>query len=315
MDEPRTYDIGGVEIFEAGTWNGDKYTEQDLDDIVVSFNEIGDKLKPYVKLGHTGKQDLLQKDGLPAAGWITGLRRVGKKLIADIKGVPEKVYQLIQAKAYGRVSSEVFWNLKESGKTYRRALKAVALLGADTPAVTSLDDFINLYTETDYEKIAICSQMEETQMADIDVKKYEMEIDNLQTQLKEYELKLSDKDKQLSEASDKIKQFESEKVAAFSKEVESFLDGAAKEGKITPAQKETLSGIVTAESFYKIKEFVSAQAAQVPMGEQSEHQEIDKTEKVEGEISDDEVKAYMKEHQNISYGDAFTALSREKGGN
>ena len=311
MDETiKTYDLDDVEIFEAGTWNGDKYTESDIDDIVASFTEIGAKLKPYVKLGHKA-QDLLAKDGLPSAGWITGLKRVGNKLVASIKNVPEKVYQLIQAKAYGRVSSEIFWNLKDGGKTYRRALKAVALLGAETPAVTSLDDFINLYTENDYDKLALCSYKEDSIM-EIDVKKYEMEIDGLNTKLKEYELQLSDKDKQLSEASDKIKQFEAEKTAAFTREVESYLDGAVKEGKISPAQKDIMAGLTSVESFEKIKEFVSAQGAQIPMGEQSEHQEVDRTEMSDDEKLDSAVKAYAKEH-NVSYREAFTAVANEGG--
>ena len=148
-------------------------------------------------------------------------------------------------------------------------------------------------------------------MENTELKQYEVKIESLETQLKEYELKLSDKDKQLSEASEKIKQFEADKVAAFSKEVDSYLDGAVKEGKLSPAQKETICALCASqESFDKVKEFVAAQGAQIPMGEQSAHQEIDKSDKPEGDMLDEKVKAYAKEN-NVSYGEAFSAVARE----
>ena len=139
------YNVDGVEIFKAGKWNGDEYTEADLDDIATSYAEIGGELKPYLKLGHNATQPLL--DGMPAAGWVQNVRRQGASLVADFVNVPKKIKELIDKKAYGRMSSEIYWNLKSGDKNYRRALKAVALLGADTPAVRTLDDFINLYTD------------------------------------------------------------------------------------------------------------------------------------------------------------------------
>ena len=150
------YDIDDVEIFSVGKWNGDEYTEQDLDDIVKAFNEIGGQIKPFLKLGHDNKQKLIQEDGLPSAGWITKLKRKGNKLVATFSNIPKKIKELIDKKAYGRISSEIYWNVKINNKNYRRALKAVALLGANTPAVNSLDDWVDLYTEDEkknYEKV------------------------------------------------------------------------------------------------------------------------------------------------------------------
>ena len=67
-----TYEIKDVEIFSTGTWNKDKYTLKDLENIVSSFGEVG--FQPPLKLGHTEKQKLIQADGLPAAGWAQKLR-------------------------------------------------------------------------------------------------------------------------------------------------------------------------------------------------------------------------------------------------
>ena len=79
-----TYDLNGVEIFEAGRWygknsgrDGDVYTENDLDEMIKAHNEIGGKIKPPFKLGHDDNQKLAQKDGYPAIGWVTNLYRQG----------------------------------------------------------------------------------------------------------------------------------------------------------------------------------------------------------------------------------------------
>jgi hypothetical protein len=47
-----SYNLKGVEIFSAGTWNGDKYTVDDLHGIVEAFNETKGGVQPYLKLGH-----------------------------------------------------------------------------------------------------------------------------------------------------------------------------------------------------------------------------------------------------------------------
>jgi len=135
-----THDLD-AEVFSVGTWNGDKYTAEDLDMMVDSFTKLGEVIKPPVKLGHNEDQMKgIMKDGLPALGWVKALKRVGDKLIASLTQVPEIVYKAIKAGRYKRVSSEIYWNLKHGGQTFKRVLAGVALLGADIPAVTNLKD-------------------------------------------------------------------------------------------------------------------------------------------------------------------------------
>ena len=142
---PEIFDINNVEIFATGVHNGDKFTDKDLEEMVRSFEEIKPTLKPFLKLGHDEDQELVQTDGMPAIGWIERLRKVGSKLVADFVRVPKKIYELIKIGAYRRISSEIFFNMKIGDKTFPRALRAVALLGADTPAVQNLDDIIALF--------------------------------------------------------------------------------------------------------------------------------------------------------------------------
>lgn len=118
------------DIFRVGTWNGDKYSRDDLDDIVTAFPDQGFRVP--IKLGHK------EESGAPAYGWVENLRRVGDRLVADLVDLPKKVFDAVKAKRFDAVSAEIFWNLKRGEKTFRRALKAVALLGAEIPAVSGL---------------------------------------------------------------------------------------------------------------------------------------------------------------------------------
>ena len=122
--------IKDIEIFRAGNWNGDDYTERDLDAMVDAFDVVG--FKPPVKVGHA------EKSGDPAFGWVAGIRRVGDRLIATLKDIPDQLFEMIRQRRYDSVSSEVYWNLNRNGVTYPRVLKAVALLGAEVPAVSDL---------------------------------------------------------------------------------------------------------------------------------------------------------------------------------
>lgn len=141
----KLYEIKGVEIFSEGTWNGEKYTNEDLKEMIRAHDDTSPGLRPFMKLGHDRDQKLLQTDGLPAAGWIGKLYIQGQKLMADFVDIPDKIYQLLKNRAYKKVSSEIYWDIEINGKTYKRFLSAVSLLGSDMPAVSTLDDILNLY--------------------------------------------------------------------------------------------------------------------------------------------------------------------------
>jgi len=149
-NELETRDVRGVEILAPGVWNSDAYTDADLDAMCHAFTELKGRVDPPGKLGHDKAQKLAQEDGYPAIGWVTRLYRNGTKLLADFSKVPAKVAALIQAGAYNKVSSEVYFDLELDGKTYPRVLRAVSFLGADIPAVKdirSISDVSALYAD------------------------------------------------------------------------------------------------------------------------------------------------------------------------
>jgi len=131
-------DIQGVEIFEAGRHLGETWDEQDLDEMVRNFERAKERgVKPPLKLGHDEEQQFLrQGDGQPALGWVARLKRVGRKLLADFRDVPQALVNLIAKRRYARISSEIYRNFDGLGRT----LAAVALLGADVPVVKTLED-------------------------------------------------------------------------------------------------------------------------------------------------------------------------------
>lgn len=158
---PETVDIKNVEIFSSAyNPKGHKYTDKMLDEIVTGFYETKNEIKPYLEFGHNREQ----KTEMPTIGWIENLKKKGKKLICDFVKVPKKVYELVKAGAYRRVSAEIFWNITISKKKYNRLLKSVSLLGATTPACEDLNDVISLYAD------------EELYESDSEVQEYEFEI-------------------------------------------------------------------------------------------------------------------------------------------
>ena len=152
--EAKTFDLKGKEVFATGNWKKDKYTEQDLDAMVDAFNELD--FKPALKMHHEKNDENDKVNFLnPALGYVSNLYRKGKKLFADFSGIPKKVYEAIQNKAYNRVSSEIAWNFKRNGKVHKRALCAVSLLGADIPAVADLETLNGLYSYSEDDELHI----------------------------------------------------------------------------------------------------------------------------------------------------------------
>ena len=239
---PETFGLNDVEIFEAGTWNGFEYGEKDLDGIVAAFNAGAKEIKPFVKLGHDQGQKLLQKDGYPSAGWITGLRRVGSKLLADIQAMPKAIKELVENKAYGRLSSELYVKPKIGEKVYDYALKAVALLGGDTPAVKTLKDFVTLYTDETPEGAGVLSFAAEAKAEGTVFLDHSEENDMGDQDKAQADAKVKDLERQLSEQKLEIVRLEKQGAKAKRREDLEKLFAEAKD-KVTPALRPAIEAI------------------------------------------------------------------------
>lgn len=235
------FNISGVEVFSAGTWNGDEYTKDDLGVMVQAFDENKSGFRPFLKLGHDEKQSLLQKDGLPSAGWVERLYIVGDKLMADFVDIPKKVYELIRVKAYRKVSAEIFWNLKVKDKTYKRLLGAVALLGSDVPGVMNLSDILSMYKFEGAEPPKIYSKNKEIDYDNLTILNERGEImTKTENEIKlEYDLKVKNDEIEAEKA--RVQKLE-EETASLKSEAETLrkfkIEAEAKEQRLL-AEAET----------------------------------------------------------------------------
>jgi phage I-like protein len=122
--------------------------------------------EPPLKLGHDDDQAIIQESGFPSIGWVQALRVKGDKLVADFKGVPKKLADIIKAGGYKKVSSELYFDYSIGGKTWPAVLKAVALLGADVPAVKTIADIRAAYDENAIPEVVV--YMAEKQVLSLD---------------------------------------------------------------------------------------------------------------------------------------------------
>lgn len=339
------YSINGVEIFSVGKWNGDDYTEKDLQDMVEAFNDTKVGARPFIKLGHDKNQKLLQEDGLPAAGWIDKIYVQGQKLVADFVDIPSKVYDLIKKRAYRKVSSEIFWNISIGERKYRRLLGAVALLGADTPGVMNLSDILGLYNidKKNYEKLSSGDELElklfETNTntkGAVTMSKTESEIkleielqkqkelnEKLESEKREYSQKLETEINEKLELKKFKAQIEIEKEELEKEKekirIEKFVNELCAEKLCTPAMKDLISEIVGPEKKeYSIKKLSKENAIKemLKLFKAAQDVNFEENSSGDGDVAknyadsmDKKIKEYMDQNQ-CSYGQAAKAVMK-----
>jgi hypothetical protein len=146
-------ELKGAHIFSAGTHDGSgkgatrTFTESDLDAMCATFNAAQQAGRVPLKFGHNEEQAVT--DGKPALGWLSRLWRDGKKLMADFSDIPSSVYSMIRKGLYKFTSIELLRNVEYDGKSFPWMIDAVALLGADPPAVNGLGDLQKLTLSRD----------------------------------------------------------------------------------------------------------------------------------------------------------------------
>lgn len=274
MSEPKknhalnpTHSIRGVEVFRVGKWNGTEFTMGDLLGMVKAFRETRKAVMPFLKLGHNDEQDILRKDDLPAAGWVDDLYMEGDRLVADFSGIPGKVFDLLERGAYRTRSIEIWRNVNIAGQTYPWLLTAVALLGAELPAVEGLNDILSLFAAQGGEAMRFevegkplvfdlgnTTQTEDNTMTDEQKKA----LADAQNAVVEAEKKAAEFQKENEDLKAKVATLETEKAAALKAsadihaelgefkrkaneaEVNAAIDDLIKNKKVSPAQKPAL---------------------------------------------------------------------------
>jgi len=149
---PKFKIVSGVRVFAVGTWTDSSgttrdWTEQDVDGLVAAFN-AGVPGNVVLKAGHTPDSfnlKIAEKMNVPVElvtgdwngngqvgiGRMSTLERRGNLLIASFERVPEPIGDLIEAGLFSTVSVEI----EDDISGFASAITAVALLGAEEPAV------------------------------------------------------------------------------------------------------------------------------------------------------------------------------------
>jgi hypothetical protein len=133
-----------IECFQSGLHKGEFWSTDDLDECVDNYRLLDGRVPVRIKIGHDDRQVLNEDLGHIAALW-----RVGTKLKATIRGMPQRLYELLQKGVYRRCSAEIYPRFEKStmgrqleGAVRGKALTAIALLGCDVPEVKSLNDLV-----------------------------------------------------------------------------------------------------------------------------------------------------------------------------
>lgn len=142
-------------IFSVGTWNKQTFDEAALDLIAGAFNDLSQAGRVPLKFGHgESKDEQPFSEGHPALGWVSRVWREGTQLFADFIDMPTAVFNAVKQGLYKFVSIELLKNAERDGKKYPFVLDAIALLGADIPAVSNLQDLQSLALSRDSFKFA-----------------------------------------------------------------------------------------------------------------------------------------------------------------
>jgi hypothetical protein len=332
-----TNELKAVELFSVGTWKGIPVTKEDLESMVEGFSHTNSFYRPPLKLGHNKEQPLLAEDGLPNAGQVNNLYVKDNKLVGDFTNIPDKIFSLIKKKRYNKVSIELFSGVKLKGKTFKKFLGAVALLGADVPGVLNLTDilgqFSQVFSEPTDDLTIIENKMELSPMdKDKQIQELQEKLAAKDKENEEFKAKLNkseeDQKNQATEFSnfkketdkkieDLIVQNDETKVEAFTQILIS--DGLCNAG-MKPLVSQLVKGSLKQEFSVNDKKLSSEEAIKQLLELAKANFSVNKNESTENVENPDDKKLYAKSEKDIekymadhncSYSEAYTAVSRE----
>lgn len=275
VEEIKTFKIKNVEVFSAGEWNRDKYSIDDLHNMVAAFNNLKVGFRPFLKLGHDDKQKLAKSSGLPSVGWVENLYVNGSKLYADFDYVPEKIFKLIKSRAYRKVSCEIYWDLDVEGIKYPRVVGAVALLGAENPGVMNLNDILGQYALDQNSLAGVFKLIEnqdtfraystnletiksEDEMSQEEIEKTKLELDEQKKNYAKAQEDLDAKTKEIETIQAELQKFKLEKEAAELEarvaKVAKFVTDLESKKLVSPAMKDLITELMSDKKEYSVKD-------------------------------------------------------------
>lgn len=256
--------LTNIEIFAVGKWNGFQFSEKDLQSIAKNWDILKAVQKVPMKFGHNNEQQMT--DGYPALGWVTNVRYSNGKLLADMVDVPPIVKDAIDKKLYNKVSIELEVDVFYKSKHFDYVLSAVALLGAELPAVNTLEDLSAYIEKPDKENRAFSSSKKlsftfntEAQKMPKTVEELQAELDAANARNKALETQVAttqsdsvkfkaERDQLQAQADTDKKERQKAEFTAKKEKLVGRLDDLVKAKAITPAKREDFSKQITEEN-------------------------------------------------------------------
>ncbi len=330
-----------IPVFQAGTHtdssgNTHTFTEEDLDRIIQKYEE-GNHEAPIV-IGHPATN-------APAYGWVSGLKRVGKTLFAQVKDVAKEFTEWVSKGLYKKRSISLYPDL---------TLRHVGFLGAMPPAVKGLPDVAfaegeNFYFEfqdvdSKFSSLSqILRKLREWFIAQFgletanelipnyaveELAKNTEELESEFSEKKEEKMELEKLKQELAEKEKKLKEFQEKEEKRLAEEkktrILSFTEKLVKEGKLLPKFKDDFITFAlaldnstrinfcenkTATQLEKFFEFAENLPEQISFNEAYKNRkEISFSE--DRELLDEQIRNYAKE-KNITYKEALQKFLKE----
>ena len=217
--QEETVNIFNQKILKTGNWNGKEWTPDILNEIARNTSNLEDEFKPILKLTHV-ESPILDKISI---GKVKNIRVEGDSLVADFFEVPKRVAEIIRLGSFSGKSAEIYNPyIDRNGKEIGKALRAVAIMGADVPAVKGLDDIKVLYNDEELKGVEIFVLSNETK---------------------------DEKPKQtggLQMAEEKLKKIDEIIAENRALKVKSYIEHLKEQGKILPTYEQVVEKVLTA---------------------------------------------------------------------
>lgn len=305
------------DIFSAGKWNGDEYTEADLDAMVANYQKLKKEFPAFrvplkVDLFRNTKDADKRHGGQPNVGIITDIKRIGKRLYAHIERIPKAVKEIIENGGYQQVSAEIAWNLKVGEEKLSRVLLGVALLGTELPGVHNLEEFAGFYEDENKDGAEFKTHVYEEKQVEgrqgpdqkskqggdtmPEIKELQDQLDKQAAELKKYKDEAETLRKENQALKDKEAKLVTDQKAA---EIKVYVDGLVKAGKVRPADEAVVQNSLVkleGEELANMKKFYEGQPNIVEFEEKTKQAEAAK--KTE-ETSDEEILKEFKADPNM----------------
>lgn len=303
--------LKGVEVFKAGTYRGIEYKTSALDKMVANFYY----LKAHDIFGHVPVRsdhpamfsgEIIDKVG----GYISELRRQGKKLVADFRITSENMWNKVMEGTYVNRSSEIGTYDDNEGNIYSPVLFGVAWV--DIPQVEGLSptfsyskdnkNIINLNNlnvmDEEKDKFPPEEVKEEEAVEAEKVEEVEVKEEEVKEEVKEAEIVEQSKesvsfDKMFPDEFTELEKLRAEKFAK-------VFDDLVLEGKITPALKDKemeFAKTLSAEQFEKYQEIKKEMPQVVKLEKEViENEEQKKPDEVEsGQSAEEKAEKFIEE--------------------